>query len=426
MTQNLNGVNTTIYDNGLTIVRFHTKNKNLFRIELVVRAGMLLEKNSEDGYAHILEHLLAFFTSNNYPDAKENENYFTEKGIKRNAWTSERDCGYYLQGLKEDFHKALDMIIQSYVNTKIDESIFNQERGAVIQELSTYLADGYRNLDRYIEKQIFNKTNLGNPVEDELANVRKAKLINVMNFRKRYYKPKYTTLFIVSSEFDEKTEELLNNIINIKETCNPIYHEGKNNIKLKRIIDKTNATFIYCPVNQTRIDIYFTFPFTLEYQHKANALSYILSGGLGSLLYNRLRRDLGYVYNVSSDTHIDPLNKNFNYFCITTKCDINNTVKIINEILNIFKHMNIDNKILEPYINQQKIDNFENDEFDSFTKCFNFFKRKILFNIKPIRTLNEEAIRSISITADDIKKMKSKMELIGVFCGGKFNNIKNY
>ena len=126
---------TITLENGLKISHVYNECK-LFRIEMIVRAGMLDETKEQFGFAHFIEHIMSFFTSKKYPDSLLNQQMLNYFGLDTNAWTSEIDCGYYVTGNVKHFINVVDLIFENYIDPTLDEKIFEQEKTAVIRELT--------------------------------------------------------------------------------------------------------------------------------------------------------------------------------------------------------------------------------------------------------------------------------------------------
>ena len=62
-----------VFNNGLTLNHVRSECDTMFRIEIVVRAGSADETAQERGFAHLMEHLMSFFVSDNHPFPIENQ-----------------------------------------------------------------------------------------------------------------------------------------------------------------------------------------------------------------------------------------------------------------------------------------------------------------------------------------------------------------
>jgi secreted Zn-dependent insulinase-like peptidase len=99
------------------------------------------------GLAHFLEHML-FLGTEKYPDPAEYEQYITEHGGNRNAYTSFDHTNYFFDVNAEHFTEALDRFAQFFVSPKMDAEYVDREMNAVQAEYQMGLkSDGRRGLD---------------------------------------------------------------------------------------------------------------------------------------------------------------------------------------------------------------------------------------------------------------------------------------
>ena len=302
-------------DKGMTLGYVHYPSRK-FRMEIVIKAGMLQESKKEHGYAHVVEHLCSFYPSDKYPDSAKNQQEFSKMGIEVNAWTEHNSVGYFLEGLADYFETCFDMMMCNYIKPKNDFKIFKQEKNSVIQELSNMLDNPWLNLDEEMLKKIYPKTNLSLGVKDEIENVKNSTIDEVMKYRKKWYNPSITTILITADK----------NIIDPKKYCNKINEFIKlldckkiKTIKQPKLKIQQGSVF-FAKTDTTSYRLIFSFkipyrawetePLALDY------LSEILTEGMGSRLMAKLRTELGAIYNVASYIEWDHLNHDRNFFII--------------------------------------------------------------------------------------------------------------
>ena len=86
---------------------------------LSVNVGSGDNPADREGLAHFLEHML-FLGTEKYPDAAEYEEFITEHGGNRNAYTSFNETNYYFDINAEYLPEALDRFAQFFVAPKLD------------------------------------------------------------------------------------------------------------------------------------------------------------------------------------------------------------------------------------------------------------------------------------------------------------------
>lgn len=99
------------------------------------------------GLAHFLEHML-FLGTDKYPDAAEYEEFVTEHGGNRNAYTSFEHTNYFFDINAPHLPEALDRFAQFFIAPRFDAQYVDREKNAVEAEYQMGLkSDPRRGLD---------------------------------------------------------------------------------------------------------------------------------------------------------------------------------------------------------------------------------------------------------------------------------------
>lgn len=431
--------------NGLELAHIKT-NCNLFRIQLVIRAGMLQENKNQIGFAHFIEHLMSFFPSSTYPNAKENQQEITTRGLNSNAWTSENNCGYYIEGLKDHFFTVLDLIFQNYIDPILDAEIFEQEKEAVIRELEGMTEDLWYNLEHMIQKVDYKNTILEYSLFEEIQNVKNnSRLENIMQYRKDFYCPQKTIIIITSNHSTTEINEIFQNIENIYFTnkhnkfgnissffIKPKHEQRKISFTPKQKVknyDHFQYFFIKPPQKTDTYNIKIQFPipfdefsddmYTLDFIHM------ILSGSMGSRLYYALRSELGSVYNVHTEHLLDPVEQKYNRFIIEVETNKELVKDTIDYILLELYALLYDEKLTQEEI-KQKNNHIEmiinkNKCTQHFKKLTNIYENRLIWK-KPLFTIQEIINKQKQIDYNQIIKVSKiifKAKNMKIFYSGE-------
>ena len=144
--------------NGLTYyVRKNTKPEKKVQLRLVVNAGSVLEDNSQQGLAHMMEHMnfngLTHFPKN------ELVNYLQSIGVQfgadLNAYTGFDETVYILPIPSDDADKVDKgfTILEDWAgNALLDTTEINKERGVVLEESRLGKGAGERMRNKYFPK----------------------------------------------------------------------------------------------------------------------------------------------------------------------------------------------------------------------------------------------------------------------------------
>ncbi len=164
------------------------------------------------GLAHFLEHML-FLGTDKYPDAAEYEEYVSEHGGTRNAYTSFEHTNYFFDINASHLPEALDRFAQFFVSPKFDAEYVEREKNAVEAEYQMGLkSDPRRGLD--VLQEIMNPDHpysqfsvgsLETLADRPGATVRD----DLLAFYERHYSANVMTLVVLGSESLDELEALV-------------------------------------------------------------------------------------------------------------------------------------------------------------------------------------------------------------------------
>lgn len=134
-------------DNGLKALLISNPDTPKAAASLDVQVGSGDNPPGRGGLAHFLEHML-FLGTAKYPDAAEYEQFVTEHGGARNAYTSFEHTNYFFDIDAAYLPDALDRFAQFFIAPNFDADYVDRERNAVQAEYQMGLkSDGRRGLD---------------------------------------------------------------------------------------------------------------------------------------------------------------------------------------------------------------------------------------------------------------------------------------
>ncbi|GAB5413112.1 MAG: insulinase family protein [Congregibacter sp.] len=134
-------------ENGLKALLVSSPDSPKAAASLDVNVGSGDNPEGRGGLAHFLEHML-FLGTDKYPDSAEYEQYISEHGGSRNAYTSFEHTNYYFDVDAPHLEEALDRFAQFFIAPKFDAKYVERERNAVQAEYQMGLkSDPRRGLD---------------------------------------------------------------------------------------------------------------------------------------------------------------------------------------------------------------------------------------------------------------------------------------
>jgi len=247
---------TTFYtlDNGMEVILKESHAAPLISSVVVVKAGSKYENDANNGFTHLLEHMLF-----NGTETKTREDI--NEGIKDyggyiNAFTRQEMIGYLVVMPKEFIEQGMDIQSDQLFNSTLPEDQFPKERDIVVEEIKKD-NDVVSNIAYdYFNSVKFAGTPYARPVIGYEETIRKVARGEVMSYYKAHYVPNNMTIF-VSGDFETPAMKRL-----IKKYYGSA-PEGKLSKPEKFAVSPPYGTKIHIrkhPTKVTYIDISFSAP----------------------------------------------------------------------------------------------------------------------------------------------------------------------
>ncbi len=126
-------IKTTTLANGLRIASDTIEHVETVALGVWLNIGTRHEKKSENGIAHMLEHMAFKGTTNR--TALDISKAIEDVGGYMNAYTSREMTAYYVRVLRKDVELAVDILSDILQNSVFDAAEFEREQGVVLQEI---------------------------------------------------------------------------------------------------------------------------------------------------------------------------------------------------------------------------------------------------------------------------------------------------
>ncbi|AJC49252.1 insulinase family protein [Allofrancisella guangzhouensis] len=329
MIQKLNINNTNIYFQRDT-------NLPMVDIQLNFRAGSAFDDRL-NGLADLAVSLFATKTKSS--TEQELINKITDIGASIHAETSKEFFCVKVRILSEShvLDQTMTILREIFTEPDFDENILEREKLQTLTHIdylhkqSTYLAS------LEFSKQLFAENPYSHPTIGYKSSIQKITIKDITNFYNKYICASNANICVVGDISKSDTQKLAKEIINS-------LHKGQANtqnfIQLPAkpiIVEKqfsSNQTSILIG-HQLLVDILDPLYFPLKLGDE------ILGGsGLNSLLFNKVREELGLVYNISSNANINP---DYGSFVISAQTSNPNlALKTIKEVYEDFVYKKID------------------------------------------------------------------------------------
>ena len=333
-------------DNGLRVVTEYIEHVNSISVGVMVQNGSRNESKDVNGISHFIEHM--FFKGTDKRSAKDIVQEIENIGGQINAYTSKETTCYYIKALNTHVDLCLDVISDMILNSKFDEEEIEKEKGVVIEEINMSQDNPEDVLDEIHSEAIFGNDSLAYPILGTPDRIKSFNRKKIKDYIRTHYTP-YNSVLSICGKFDEKELRKLIEEYFGKWSKDDIYNPTYETIELKH-----DSKYTEKQIEQVHINLGLNgLPYADDKAYSLVLLNNIFGGGASSILFQKVREELGLCYSIYSYMQpylgIGTLNI---YTGLSSKyCD--KAISVINEHLYDFTKKGISKELLE--INKEKI-----------------------------------------------------------------------
>jgi len=176
-----------LLDNGLNVFIKEMKAYPVVAINFWVKVGSVNEERGEEGYAHLIEHMM-FKGTKTYPYGVL-DNEVKQMGAKQNAFTANDYTCYYLVGASRYFERMFELESDAVLNSAFPKEQLEKETQVVIEELKMSLDNPSSRIIQLIMKEAFRVHPYRHPIVGYLDNLQRVTRDKLYAFYKKFYVP---------------------------------------------------------------------------------------------------------------------------------------------------------------------------------------------------------------------------------------------
>lgn len=332
--------------NGLRIVTEYIEHVNSISVGVMVQNGSRNENLEVNGISHFIEHM--FFKGTDKRTAKQIVGDIENVGGQINAYTSKEATCYYVKALNTHLDLSLDVISDMLLHSKFDSEEIEKEKGVVIEEINMSEDTPEDVLDDIHSKAIFGENSLSRPILGTIDSVKSFNREKILDFIHNHYTP-HNSVLSICGKFDEKE---LNYLID------KYFGEWKSNKiyipKYETPILLNSSKHVEKQIEQLHIDLALKgLPYAHDKGYALVLLNNIFGGGASSILFQKVREELGLCYTIYSYPQPYQETGVFNIYTGLSKQYANKALSVINRELELFANGKISKELLD--INKEKI-----------------------------------------------------------------------
>lgn len=277
--------------NGLRVVTEKNDSVKSISVGVMVQNGSRNESLENNGISHFIEHM--FFKGTDKRTPKEIAASVENLGGQINAFTSKEATCYYVKNLYTHLELSLEILSDILLHSKFSEEDIEREKSVVVEEINMSADNPEDALDDLHSEIAFGKDSLARPILGTINKVNSFTRKDIKEFIKNKYTP-YNSVISVCGNFDEKK---------LKELIEKYFGNWKSDFTY---VPKYEETFVHSGSNYLNKDIEQLhislglkgLPYGDERSYALVLLSNIFGGGASSILFQKVREELGLCYTV--------------------------------------------------------------------------------------------------------------------------------
>lgn len=280
--------------NGITVVTEIMPYLKSAAFGVWVRVGSANEDESNNGIAHVIEHMMFKGTKNR--TAKQIADEMAKIGGNINAYTSKECTSYYATTLSEHLPMAIRIIGDMLNNSLIDEKALRKEKGVILEEIDMYEDSPEDLVHDLLQQRIWKDHPLGYIISGKKTTVRKISREQILDFLHTFYTGENIVISIAGN-FDR--EEIL---ALVEEEFGKIRPKGiKDYIPPEKPVYRKVVCKKRKDIEQLHINMAFDcISFLSEERFALSILNSILGGSVNSRLFQKVREEAGLTYAIYS------------------------------------------------------------------------------------------------------------------------------
>lgn len=385
-------------DNGLRVVTEYIEHVNSISVGVMVQNGSRNEDKEVNGISHFIEHM--FFKGTDQRSAKDIVQQIENVGGQINAYTSKETTCYYIKALNTQVDLCLDILSDMLLYSKFDSEEIDKEKGVVIEEINMSEDNPEDVLDDAHSRAIFGDNPLADPILGTIDRIKSFDRQKIKDFIRTHYTPYNSVLSICGKFNDVELKQLIEKFFGqwSKETiCNPKYDAP--------ILQK-KSKYVNKQIEQLHINLgLMGLPYADDKAYSLVLLNNVLGGGASSILFQKVREELGLCYNIYSYNQPFLGVGTLNIYTGLSKQYADKALSVIDRELKVFAKSGISDEKLS--INKEKIKASYILGLES-TSSRMFANAKSMLLQNKIKT-QEDVINNINkISQDDINYVLEK------------------
>ncbi len=200
-----------ILSNGIPVISQNEKNSLIVQTGIVANVGTRDEQISQNGIAHLFEHMVFKGTKKRKPWHILNS--IDSVGGEINAFTTREKTCFHTITTKQHLKRSLDLLTDIVFHSNFPEKEFIKEKQVIYEEMDMYSDLPEESIYDDFEKLIFPNQSLGLPILGTKESLESISVQDLTQFRNQHYTTPNLVLSIVGSFRKDLLENYCKNFL---------------------------------------------------------------------------------------------------------------------------------------------------------------------------------------------------------------------
>jgi predicted Zn-dependent peptidase len=194
-----------VLSNGIRVVHRHTFS-DVAHMGIIINAGSRDEKPTEQGLAHLIEHMI--FKGTAKRKAYHVLSCLENVGGEMNAFTTKEDTCLHASFVSTHFERAFELMSDVLFNSSFPVNELKKEKEVVVDEINSYRDNPSDEIFDLFEEKMFGNHPLGHRITGTKESVKKISKGNIKSFIQQHYTADRIVIAAVSNHDFTKVKSL--------------------------------------------------------------------------------------------------------------------------------------------------------------------------------------------------------------------------
>ena len=280
---------------GLQVTTAQLDHLHSASIGVILPVGSRHESGHPQGISHFLEHMI--FKGTTSRSASQLATQAEGAGITMNAYTTEDHTMLEMRGIADTLPLMVELCGDMLWHSTFEPTDISNEAAVIEEEIIGYEESPSEHVHDLLSQALWPNNPLGKPITGTIESIKEIDQAQLVQFRNRHYLAKGTCVAVAGDiEHQQVLDQLQQHFPDItkpaqENTC--VAGDTPEEYREQRDIEQAHLAIGYKTAGRHSKD-----------RHALRLISLMLGETMSSLLFQKIREELGLCYSIHSDFHL--------------------------------------------------------------------------------------------------------------------------